>query len=82
MLPAGFNWKQLQRLALVANLIAIKLCHSQITPLRQELQAAACVQRSLLAHTWSSPPEYEASARLVSSKAVSGDLYEILELGP
>jgi hypothetical protein len=76
----GFNWRQLQRLALVANLIAIKLSHSQISPLRQELEAAACVQKSLLAHTWSSPAEYEASARLVSSKAVSGDLYEILEL--
>jgi sigma-B regulation protein RsbU (phosphoserine phosphatase) len=87
-LVSPYNKDHLRQLALLANILAVKITNARLLEMEQEKQrmeqeiaTAARIQRALLMQELPCPAGYELQARLEPSTAVGGDLYDVLELG-
>ena len=86
-LISPYNKEHLRQLAVLANILAIKITNSRLLEVEQEKRAmeqeiatAARIQRALLVQDLPCPLGYELHARLEPCTAVGGDLYDVLEL--
>ncbi len=79
-----YGKKHLRRLALLSNLMAMKISNTRLLDAQrekaQELEAAAQIQRNFLTGEPQSPEGYDLHVRLDSCTEVAGDLYEVLQL--
>ena len=86
-LTAIYDKDHLRQLALLANVLAIKISHSRLLEvqrekerMQQEMETAARIQRTLLPRDPVPPAGYELAVRLVPCTEVGGDLYDVLPL--
>jgi sigma-B regulation protein RsbU (phosphoserine phosphatase) len=86
-LVSPYTREHLRQLALLANILAVKITNARLLDveeekraMEQEMATAARIQRALLIQDLPNPPGYELHARLEPSAAVGGDLYDVLEL--
>jgi sigma-B regulation protein RsbU (phosphoserine phosphatase) len=86
-LSAAYNKEHLQQLALVANILAVKITNSRLLTMQrekeriqQEIDTAARIQRTLLLSKPPCPEHYELCVRLEPCSEVGGDLYDVLVL--
>jgi sigma-B regulation protein RsbU (phosphoserine phosphatase) len=82
-LTTTYGQEELEVLALVANMAAVKITNARLLEteqarlrMAQELATATGIQRSLLPHTAPSVPGYRFHAFLESCYEVGGDLYD------
>jgi serine phosphatase RsbU (regulator of sigma subunit) len=79
-----YTKKHLRRLALLANLLAMKISNTRLLEAQrekaQELEAAARIQRNFLTRSPWCPDGYDLHVRLDSCAEVAGDLYDVLVL--
>jgi len=82
-----YNKDHLRHLALLANILAIKITNARLLEMQrekdrmqQEMETARRIQRDLLPNSPLAPPGYELCARLEPSTEVGGDLYDVLPL--
>lgn len=79
-----YGKKHLRRLALLANLLAMKISNTRLLDAQrekaQELEAAARIQRNFLSQQPQCPQGYDLHVRLDSCTEVAGDLYDVLQL--
>ncbi|MFQ5600228.1 MAG: FHA domain-containing protein, partial [Candidatus Krumholzibacteriia bacterium] len=83
-MSTAYTKKQLRRLALLANILAVKITNTKLLEERrrktEEMQAAARIQRNFLCSAPPCPRGYELCVRLDSCTEVAGDLYDVLAL--
>ncbi len=79
-----YDKKHLRRLALLSNLLAMKISNTRLLDAQrekaQELEAATRIQRNFLVAEPLCPDGYELHVRLDSCTEVAGDLYDVLML--
>jgi len=86
-LVSPYTPEHLRRLALLANILAVKISNSRLLEAEREkermaleMATAARIQRALLPQSPPIPDGYELYARLEPCTEVGGDLYDVREL--
>ncbi len=87
-LVSPYTPEHLRRLALLANILAVKISNSRLLEAEREkermaleMATAARIQRALLPQSPPIPAGYELYARLEPCTEVGGDLYDVRDLG-
>ena len=86
-LTVAYDKDHLRQLALLANILAVKITNSRLLEvqrekerMQQEMETAARIQSTLLPRDPAPPAGYELAVRLVPCTEVGGDLYDVLQL--
>jgi serine phosphatase RsbU (regulator of sigma subunit)/pSer/pThr/pTyr-binding forkhead associated (FHA) protein len=86
-LTVAYSKDHLRRLALLANILAVKITNARLLDvqreqqrMQQEMETAARIQRLLLASEPPCPQGYTLCVRLEPSTEVGGDLYDVIPL--
>lgn len=86
-LTAAYNKDHLRHLALLANILAVKITNSRLLEvqrekerMQQEMETAEKIQRTMLVAEPEAPEGYELDVRLEPCTEVGGDLYDVLQL--
>jgi sigma-B regulation protein RsbU (phosphoserine phosphatase) len=86
-LTAAYEKDHLRHLALLANILAVKITNSRLLEvqrekerMQQEMETAEKIQRTMLVAKPEAPQGYELDVRLQPCTEVGGDLYDVLDL--
>ncbi len=86
-LTVAYDKDNLRHLALLANILAVKITNSRLLEvqrekerMQQEMETAERIQRTMLVAEPEAPEGYELDVRLQPCTEVGGDLYDVLKL--
>lgn len=86
-LTAAYEKVHLRHLALLANILAVKITNARLLEvqrekqrMQQEMETAEKIQRTMLVANPKAPQGYELDVRLQPCTEVGGDLYDVLNL--
>jgi serine phosphatase RsbU (regulator of sigma subunit) len=86
-LTAAYDKQHLRRLALLANILAVKITNARLLEvqrekerMQQEMETAEHIQRTMLLSEPDPPEGYELDVRLEPCTEVGGDLYDVITL--